>query len=212
MLMQPQSPSPAPPPIAPGPPGHDPYAFITSPGVPKKRGLLPGGNSVTQRIIIVAGGALLLIILASVIFSALGNAGKGDVETLRSAVQQQQELIRVADTGTQKAKGPTAKNYATTIKLTLSSDQAELQKIVKKSLKIDAKTLNGGKDAETDELLTAAEQTNRFDEEFTTYMQREISEYMALLKKIYDGSDSQTAKTELAKQYDHAQVLLGKKD
>lgn len=204
--MQPQNPMPAPPPIT---PNSNPYDFITNPGPAPKKSWLPSGNSTSQRLFIVVAGLLGLVIVFAIVASLLGSAGKGDKEALLSAALQQQELIRVAGIAEQKTRGNTAKDQATTVKMTLQSDQAGLQAIAKKSINLDAEVLATGKNAKTDELLTAAEQTNRLDEYYMEFTKEELTKYQATLKKIHDSTGNAADRETIAAQYEHVGLLLG---
>ncbi len=197
---------PAPPPIT---PENNPYDFITNPGPAAKKSWIPSGNSTGQRLLIVSVGLLIIVIIFAIVASLIGGAGQGDKQVLLSAALQQQELIRVAGVAEEKTRGNSAKDLATTVKMTLQSDQSELQAIVKKSVKLDAKTLATSRNAETDKLLTAAEQTNRFDEFYTQYTKEELTKYQSTLKKMHDGTNNKEDRATLAKHYEHIGLLLG---
>jgi hypothetical protein len=204
--MQPNSPSPAPPPIVPGGLPHG-YEFLQE-QQKQKRPLIPGGNSKKTRIIIVAAGAALLLIVGMILLAVLSSAGGGNKQDLLKAAQEQQELIRVSTIGVQKARDPAVLNRAITTQLTLQSDQAQLLAIAKKQgFKFSQKDLNLGKQAKTDALLKSAEQANRFDETFNAELLSELSNYQTTLKKIYDNAPDKAAKDNLAQQFNHVNLL-----
>lgn len=201
---------PAPPPIQPLPAQHDPYSFITNPGQPAKKKLLPGGNSKMGRLVIAGGGAMILIMLALIVVSVLGSSG-GAVKTdyLRLA-QQQAELIRISDIGIAKARQSDAKNLAITTQYSLTSQQPAVLELAKKAgVTTDVKTLAAAKDAKTDAALTAADQSNKFDEVFIKTLLSQLQSYRETLKKIYDASSSESTRNTLSKDYDAVNALIG---
>ena len=156
-------------------------------------------------------GALGLIIVASIVMAILGSAGKANVNDMVLAVQQQQELIRVAEIGVKDSRGTEAKNLAATAFYTLESDQSVLQEYVNKSKKMERKEIEAGKDEQTTEALTTAKQANRFDEEFITLLKNELREYQATLKKVHDAAPKKS-QPPLAEQYRHIGLLIGESE
>ena len=169
-----------------------------------------GGGSLKKRLFIVGGGVTLLIIIAIVFFSVISGGGKGATQQLVEIAQEQTEIIRVADIGVTKAKGPTAKNLAITIKYSITTAQNDLLVVLEKlGSKPGAKILVLKKNANTDKVLDAAAANNNFDETFTETMKSELVAYQVDLKKAYDAASSQTTKQVLADSYNGAGVLIG---
>jgi hypothetical protein len=189
-------------------PQHNPYQFIVDTDHTKKKPLVPTGNSKQSRIFIVLGGVLLLLIIGiivSVLISNASNAGKVD---LVKVAQKQAELVRVSDLGMQRAQGTSAKNLATTVNLSLQSDQTALVASLKSAgVKVSAKELALGKNPKTDTTLTNAEQANKFDEVFTQTIQAQLLEYQKSLKVAYDKASSKKLKQTLSDQYNTAGLL-----
>lgn len=156
-----------------------------------------------------AVGATVLLIIIFIIVNLLSSAGKADTQAVINAAKQQQELIRVADIGIQKARGQQAKNLAITTKLALSSEQDDMQSAVKAAGLDPKKVLIGSTNAQTDKALTTAEQTNRFDEEFIEIMTDSLKTYQRSVKAAYDGAHSNKLKAALATQYTSANTLVG---
>lgn len=208
MLMQPQQPSPAPPPVDPSSMGPQ-YDFIMNPDQPSKRSILPTGGSKKTRIIIVAIGAGILLLVTLLIISLISNAGKADTEALVTAAKQQQELIRVAEIGVDKARTQDARNIAVTTKLALQSQQTEMQAAIKTAGLNPKKVLEGTENKKTTEQLTTAEQNNRFDDEFLKVMTASLIAYQKSVKSAYDGATSKKLKTALTTQYKSANTLAG---
>lgn len=207
--MQPQYPSPAPPPVIPTGNGQPKYDFIFDNKTAGKKPLLPGGGSKKGRLIIVGAGAVILILLIVLVARLISNAGKGDTSALVTAAKQQQELIRVADIGIDKAKSQAAKNIAITTKLALESQQKEMQSAITTAGLNPKKVLISSKNTKTDSTLTTAEQNNRFDEEFLNIMSTSLTEYQKTIKTAYEGATSKKLKAALTTQYKSANVLAG---
>lgn len=189
------------------------YDFIMNPAKPPKKSplgsLLPsGGSSLRHRLlVVVAGGGLLLVILFMV--SSFIFKGSGSADDLVAVALQQTELMRVADIGSSKAHTADALNLARTTKLTISSQQQTLLPVIKsQGRKLEAKDLNAGKNAETDRILSSAEQSNQFDEVFISTLQTSIANYQKALKKAYDNSSSTKIKQTLDNDYAQAKLLL----
>lgn len=199
--MQPNGPSPAPPPMQSG--GNNPYDFLYQ--QPPKKSFFGGGDQ-KQRILIVAGGGVALLLLVVMLFSVLfGGSNNGD-QLLRVA-QKQSELIRISDIAVQKSRTSTAKNLAITTSMSITSEQKSLTQVM--SPKPKPQQLALGKNAQTDILLTEAEQNNRFDEVYVTEIEKQLEEYQKLVKVAYDGASSKRVRDVLEAEYRNASVLAG---
>lgn len=205
--MQPDNPPPAPPPAVPNGNGKPDYDFIFNPEQPKKKLPLPGSKK--GRIITVAVIVAVLITAGSVVAGIISNAGKADTEALVTAARQQQELIRISKLGIEKAKTGEAKNIAVTTLLALESEQDDMQAAIKTAGLNPKKVLVGSADTKTTQALTAAEQNNRFDEEFLKVMTASLTAYQKSVKAAYDGTTSTKLKTALSAQYKSANTLAG---
>lgn len=194
MLMQPQS---------------NEYDFIMNTDhKPKKKVVLPSGNSKQSRILIVVGGVSLLLIGIVVIMSFISSAGNAGKTELLKAAQQQAEIVRISEIGIDRAKGSTAKNLATTTSFSMQSDQATLTASLSgQGVKVNAKELAASKNQKTDAILTAAEQSNKFDEVFITTLHTELASYQQTLKSAYDKTSSKKLKATLTEQFEHAELL-----
>jgi len=185
-------------------PGND-YDFILSGGQQSRPYQNPGDKK-KRILMVVAGGALLLMVFA-IVFSLIFGGGGTATERLVSLARQQTELMRVADIGVEKARGSDAQNLAAIVKLSVGSNQQELIPLIDR--KLPAKELALGENAKTDELLTTAEQNNRFDEAFTELMTQELADYQAALKQAFDASSSASTKKVLNTAYQNTQTILG---
>ncbi|CAN5681196.1 hypothetical protein BH23PAT1_BH23PAT1_1300 [soil metagenome] len=210
MLMDPNTP-PTPPPYVPQSKRPvNQYQFINDLGEPPKKSKIPGGSSKKVRIAVVLIGVLLFAIIASIFISFLGSSGKADVEALESAAKQQHELIRIADIGVKKSRGQAARNIAVTTKLSLKSQQTEMLSAVKlHKKKFGNKELKAAEDPKNDQLLTAAEQSNRFDEEFISWIEKSLTDYQKTVERAYEGAKTTKLKEALLQQYQSANTLAG---
>lgn len=206
MLMD-NSVSPAPPPIQPSGGGQNPYDFITNPGNQPKKNLF-GGN-LKARLMVVAGLAVILLIIGIVVASILGSSSSELKSEYQSLVQQQAEIIRVSEIGAEKARSSDSKNLAVNTQLSLTSSQGDLLKLASKSgATTNPKIIALGKDSNTDNELTKAEQTNRFDEAFAVKITQLLAEYQKTIKSIYDRTTSESAKSTLNQAYNNSATLM----
>lgn len=188
---------------------HNPYQFIVDGNHrPKKSPLSLNSGSKQTRIMIFAGGLVVLLVLMMIVWTILSSGNSGPKEELIRAGQQQTELIRISKIGADRAKGSQAKNLATTVSLTATSDQATLISTLKSSkIKVSTKEFALGKNTKTDAELTSAEQANRFDEAFVETIQKQLTAYQKTLKSAYDKTNNKALKEALAAQYESAGLL-----
>lgn len=171
--------------------------------------MFPGGSSKKGRIVIAVIGAALILIIGIIVSSILGNAGESTKNDLVTAVQQQTELIRISDIGIKDAAGAEAKNLAITTNLSLSSVQDDLQDLATKAgAKLEKRTIDAGKDEQTDKDLESAKQINRFDETFTEVMQEKLLAYQQTLKRIHEAAQNESSKNTLSELYNNASNLI----
>ncbi len=188
------------------------YDFILNTEHSPKRPRLPSASSKQSRILIVAGGAVVLVIIAVIVVSLLGSAGSAGKAQLLKAAQQQTEIIRISKLGIERAKGSEAKNFAVTVNLSLQSDQtALLAALDDQGSKPNSKDLALGKNQKTDATLTNAEQSNKFDEVFIETLRAELLAYQKTLQSAFTDVSSQTIKTALNTQFQHAELLVSSK-
>ncbi len=201
---------PAPPPYNPQQRESNPYDFLNEPT--QKKSLFGGGDKKKHILVVAIGGVIVLAIIALIVALVFGGA-PSNKEELLSIAKQQNELIRVADIGVQKSRDSQAKALAITTKLTLTTDQQPLLSALKsQKVKISTKDLTTGKDSKNDELLTAAEQANRFDEVFIELIQSKLTTYQKSLKAAYDNpATGKKLKSTLSEQYKNASLIINAK-
>lgn len=185
------------------------YDFITNPPKapkPSLLGSLTGGNK-TKLLIMAIAVLTIITILVVVVSSFFG--GSSNKDRLVAIAQQQSELARVAQLGTDSATGTNAKSLAASVQLTMVSDKAALNELlVKNGDKVKEKDLIGTPDSETDTKLTTAQQNGTFDTIFTSTMKELLNDYKNDLSNTFDTSTGQLTKQTLAQAYENATILI----
>ncbi len=175
----------------------------------QKRGLTGGGSSKQKRIIIAAVSALVLIIIGFVFMNFLNNANKPKTELLLKVLQDQQEIIRISELGTQRSKSSDVKGYALIVKSTVQTDQSSLIALVKKAgVKTDAKTLALGMNSKNDKALDAAEQVSKLDETLLDMIHTILGSYQKDLQLAYQGNFGNNTKASLTTAFENSKLLL----
>jgi hypothetical protein len=184
------------------------YDFILKPPqAPKKR--LFGGGSLKNRIIVVVAGLLLLMIIGAIVTSIISNSNKGPTNQLKSIVALQQEIIRIADGGTDDALTTDGRAFASTVKYSVQTDQKKLQEVLEsQSIKLKPEELSAKKSDKPDEALTVAAANNRYDEELKEILSEKLEEYRTELKSAFDASKGQKTKSVLSDAYTSVGNLL----
>lgn len=214
MVMQttndPKTPNQAPPPMAQPTESDDPYKFIFDPnkGPPKK--LIPSTSTKRGRILVIGVGLIVLVIIISIVSSLITNAGQAGTKDLIDLAQRQQEIVRVAQIGTTKAKEQDTLNLAVNTQLAVASDQQQLlAKLKKSNIKLRSKELSLRLNSRTDALLVQAEQNNQFDEIFTKTIMSQLTSYQKAINKSYTTNSGQNTRTLLKTEFNNAGKLIG---
>jgi hypothetical protein len=186
-----------------------PYDFINTNEQPPKKSILPGNTSFRGKLIILIGGAVALMAVVAIVIGAFMQGGGKTNEQMLEIAKQQNELVRIADIGTKKARSASAQNLAITTKSTIGSDQrATVAYLEGQNIKVTIKELALGKNSKTDQLLVLAEQSNQFDEKFEMTLKEQLTDYRADVKKAYDEASGKKPKAILADNYNHVSALL----
>lgn len=152
---------------------------------------------------------MVLITIIIIVITLLGSAGSESRNDYQNLVQQHAEILRISTVGVEKARGADAKNLAITAKLSLQTLQADVNGIAGKAgASVDPETLALGADPETDTLLTAAEQDNRFDETFAAKLTELLNEYRQTAQRLYDQSSNTETKSILEQTYNASGQLM----
>ena len=201
MLMQPNNPQ--------GP--SDPFAFINNaaPVGKKPKTIAP---STTRGTIILVGSLLgVLLLLFVVVMSFLNNASQEKAKKYLELGQKQTEIIRLSAIGEQKAKSLETRSYAASVKLSMTTSQSNVNKIITAngvSSKQLSKELTKSKNPQSDTILDEAEKNSRFDETFKELLVSEITKYQQQINTVAGGS-SGTERTILQDAFNQASTLQG---
>ncbi len=186
-----------------------PYDFIMNSGAsPQKRGLLPSNTTKKQRVLMMAGAGVVFLIIFGIVLSLFFNRPDPALGASLKMAQQHTELLRVADIGTRQAKSSTTRHLSATVKLSLQSSEDSILSIANKNRKLTPAHLNAAKNLGTDENLTSASQNNRFDEEFTSTIHAQISEYLKQIQVVKDATKSDQDKKTLGEIHDQLARIL----
>lgn len=185
------------------------YSFITNPQQPKRPSLFNlGAGSKTLRIVVVVGGFFLLLILFIAFKNILSGSNKS-IPALVNIAQDQQELIHLAQNGTQNAVSGTAKNFSQTAALSLQSEQRQLLVYLKSNgRKVSTGELSLGLSKLTDSQLTAAVSASNFDPTYTSIMKTKLTSYQQALKSAFAQTKGSKGHALLNDDYTASQLLL----
>lgn len=186
---------------------HDPYDFIFK-EPPKKRGILPSGNSTTQRILIVVGGGLLVIALFAIIFSIIFG-GSGGGANLSAIAQEQSELIRISSNMARQTRNETTAGFVNNVQYSLISDQqATTAYLSKQGTKLNPKFLTQSQNPATDKLLAAAGLAGNYDSVAIENLKNQLIGYQTDLAAAFKKASSPSQKALINKMYIHVTALL----
>jgi hypothetical protein len=197
--------------LGPSPAPQNPYEFITNAGKPQKSPGI-GGNSTKTRLFVVLGGVLLLIIIGSIVASVLSSAGKGDLADLKNIAAEQQELIRLADLGKEKAGDSVTRNLAYNTSLSTTTQQQKLIAYLQtRGVKLTKEQLDVKKKATVDKELETAASNNRFDEAFSKLLNDSLLKYNQSLSSAYKSATGPKSKAVLEESFNNSVSILGLK-
>jgi hypothetical protein len=182
MLMPPQQ------------PGSNPYDFITNPQTPQKKGFAFGGLSKPMKLVLFLGVLVIVFGILAIILSSLSSENSQDLMALGTT---QTKIIAIADIGTQKGRSTDTKNYAQTLKQSMTTDNNLLKALLaKKKVKLSKKGF-AADTSKTEALLASAEQNNSFDETFKKTTDELIAEYQNELRTAFSDAKSRSEKQVL---------------
>ncbi len=200
-------------PYIPPPPRGSEYEFFLNPDKPPRRTALPGfgpGKSLGVRIGVIAAAAFGVIIILYMLMSILG--GKSDAPNLITVVQDQNELVRVANLATTigaSQSSQTTQNFAQSTALSLSSEENDLIVfLTAHGSKPSPKLLAQTKNLQTNTQLSNALASSSFDTTFSTIMQNQLKSYEIALQTAYNGARDTSEKQMLSNDYTSAALLV----
>ena len=181
--MQPNNSNPSPQP--PSQFNSNDYDFILKSNAPKKTFLI--GGSQTKTIIIFLSIVFLLIGVVLIGITMFSNNNNPN-EPLVKITQQQNEIIRIANSSNGKVRSSEAKQLATNSSLVITTDQkALIAYLAKQKRKVSQKELILTRNKKTDSLLTEADKNDRYDETFLQIMYELLNEYQKSLTASYNN-------------------------
>jgi hypothetical protein len=175
----------------------NPYDFILAPDQNKKGSGLPIPDG-RKKIVLIVGfmaGILVLIIVGINIFLSLGKPNNSDLIQTQA---YQTELSRVIDLGLKNTGDPTLRNTLTTLRATLSTDQAAVADILSKRKETVTKLqLKSKENSKTDETLESAKQSGNYDDALLKAVTEINSNYYKQLKNTLADATTDTEKKVL---------------
>lgn len=189
------------------PNGTNPYEFIFSEKHQPKQGVFEGA-SMTKRIMVIVGGLIVLVVLAAILVSVFVPKDTS-LEKLTSIMQEQEEIVRVADLSSASATSVDVKNLAANVSLSVGTNATSLQTyLTAHKVKITKVLLATKQDSKTDTLLTNAKSTNTFDHTAAQTLQSLLVTYRADLNTTYRDVKGTNARKELLNSYKNADILI----
>ncbi|NBU34115.1 hypothetical protein EB118_03830 [bacterium] len=184
------------------------YDFLNSQPA-KNKSPFSGGSQKQKTLIFI----LFLLFVTTVIVTALvvfRQITKKDYSLYKQLLQQQTEIIRIADAGTTKAKDISVKNYSATLATVTKSEKNDtLAYLNLANVKINTKILDATKDANNDKLLSSAEANNQYDAKLTELLNSLVSAYQKDINSASVSSASKTEKALVIKLQNNAKILVG---
>jgi hypothetical protein len=181
------------------------YNFIMN-SQPAKKSLFGAGTQTSRLLMLVAGFGVLLAIFG-LMLSLIFGGGTDNTDKLVAIAAKQTEIIRVAELGEKQATNTATKNYASAVKLSMTSAHQEVISLLStKKRKVSQKELAASKDGDTDKALTMATQTNKFDEVFTETLQKQVLGYQRDVREVFNASTGKD-RTALQNIYNQTKVL-----
>ena len=172
--------------LPPQQPMQNQYDYILNSQTPNKKPMAFGtGGGQKQRILVSVIFVVVVLLIVVVGFTVFQAATKKDYSTYKTALEQQTEIVRIAELGANKARTVSVKNYASSIKLITASEKADTASFLKSvNVKVDEKVLALKKDESNDKLLATAEQTNQYDEKLITLLNGLVVAYQKNIKSL----------------------------
>jgi hypothetical protein len=164
-------------PPAPQQPAPNPYDYILNTPQKQKKFRLGGGNNRSKIILSVVFISVVLIVVW-VAISIFNSLGKKDYTSYSDLLQQQATIIHIVDISSPKLRTAATKNYVAIIRSTTTTEKAETTAFLKKvGVDTNDKKISTSVDTSNDKTITAAEQTNQYDETVTNVLNDLIADY-----------------------------------
>ncbi len=194
--------------LPPQQPMQNQYDYILNSQTPTKKPMAFGtGGGQKQRILVSVIFIVVVLIVVMIGFAVFQSATKKDYSGYKTALEQQTEIIRIADLGATKARTASVKNYASSVKSITSSEKADTASFLKSaSVKVDEKVLAQKKDESNDKLLATAEQANQYDEKLISILNGLVVAYQKNIKSL-PAATTKSEKALVTTLQNNAKVL-----
>jgi uncharacterized protein YxeA len=185
----------------------NPYDFIMKPPTKSaKLSIFAGGGVKKIFVIVLAIG--FIIVLVGVLVTLLTSRG-ASTDSVKSLVQQQEELIRVSREVERKANTDTLKNLAYNIDLSVSSNQTQLIGwLTTHKVKLKDTELKLKHDATIDKQLANAHATSTYDTAAPAILADQLEQYLADTKTLFGQTSNKSLKKLLEKSFTAGKTLL----
>lgn len=193
-------------------PEQNPYDFIMNPNQPPPKRMLDvnSKNGFILKISLIVGGVVLLMIAVAIGLNML-TGSKTNTEDLKLLAQTQQELIRITGSaeGGNGIRDQPLKNSNTSIRLTITTQQATLLKYLEAhGAGMKDKQLGLKANTKTDSQLSQAQATSTYDIVFRQVIQKSLTSYAQEVQTSYNNAPAKDVRDYLKKSYDQTQLLL----
>jgi hypothetical protein len=187
-------------------PDQTPYDFFMDQQQSRRRN--PFSNGFSPKLLIF--GAIGFFVVLMVVALALAATSKQKAPpALLSVAQHQQEIIRLSTEGIKVSKSDTVLNLATTLQLTVTSDQDQvLTQLAHQGVKAKEKTLAADHSAQTDQALSAALASNTYDTTYLSIVKTELDKYQDSLDNAATAAKTQSELKLVQKEAANAKLLV----
>ncbi len=185
----------------------NPYDYLNT--SPQRRNAFGGGDPKKKLIMSVAFVAIVLLVVG-IGLAIILSLGKKDYTSFKNVLYTQNEITRIANTATTKARTPVTRQFVATIFYSTSTEKTQTQEILKKGgVKITDKQLAAKKDADNDKALEAAEQANRYDEKVTEILNTLLLKYSKDIKEAKAIASTKAEKELIAQLQKNILIIAG---
>jgi len=185
----------------------NPYDFLNNQPSNQRRQLFTSNNPKQKMLvsILFVAGVIFLLVVVLVVFRSLT---KKDYSVYNTMLKKQTEIIRLANTGSTKARDSSVKNYTATIYQVTTSEKTSTLAFVKKNgVKVNEKALDAAKDANNDKALTAAESANQYDQKLSELLNSLIISYQKDIQASAQKVSTKSEKTLVTTLQNNAKII-----
>lgn len=186
------------------------YDFIMKEQRAPKKPLLslPDGDTPTKKIAMIVG-VVVVILFFFFLMSFIISRGGEDKAQIRTLLQQQTELSRIAGLGvSETSASESIKNTSVNVLTVTTSDNVALTNVLAtKKITFKPKDLAKATSTETDQRLADAKAAANFNTMYMSILNDEVTNYQNVLQQTYNATKSKSVKESIQKSYTHAEEL-----